>query len=371
MDKLLLRDESGEREVLLTGPIVVGRDPHCRVHDSSPMLSRRHAESVPSSDGVIARDSGQPERHLRQRRPRRAITLVVRRCRGNRSTEIHVRAGRDAPRGNRSDGDPPDVRSLAPAAGRAGSRAHDQHAGRGRSDARTAGARVCRSRQAGAAGFKWKRPDSACGNCAEPGGRCEARPPYPDGPRVMDGSRDLPDRGTVFVVCPRHRLAPAHVAGPSGSRDGRIESRGICAVARGGRGGGESCDRFHGGRDPRRTPTTRRRHGGTALARRSRDRPFVARQRVVCTHPGARRRAGSRVSTCLRKERRSRRDRAARNRRRRQSRGRCVDDVPARCAAGGRRRRRNHRDRRPRRAWRRAARQHVDFQVDIESHDGT
>jgi hypothetical protein len=54
--KLLVNDGRSEREVLLVGTIVVGRDPSCQLNDLDPLLSRRHAEFVPSSKGVTVRD---------------------------------------------------------------------------------------------------------------------------------------------------------------------------------------------------------------------------------------------------------------------------------------------------------------------------
>jgi hypothetical protein len=54
--KLLVNDGRSEREVLLVGTIVVGRDPSCQLTDLDPLLSRRHAEFVPSSKGVTVRD---------------------------------------------------------------------------------------------------------------------------------------------------------------------------------------------------------------------------------------------------------------------------------------------------------------------------
>jgi hypothetical protein len=54
--KLLVNDGRSEREVLLVGTIVVGRDPSCQLNDLDPLLSRRHAEFVPSNKGVTVRD---------------------------------------------------------------------------------------------------------------------------------------------------------------------------------------------------------------------------------------------------------------------------------------------------------------------------
>src|SRR5262249_18521622 len=54
--KLIVNDGRSEREVLLVGTIVVGRDPSCQLNDLDPLLSRRHAEFVPSNKGVTVRD---------------------------------------------------------------------------------------------------------------------------------------------------------------------------------------------------------------------------------------------------------------------------------------------------------------------------
>ena len=54
--KLLVSDGRSEREVLLVGTIVVGRDPSCQLNDLDPLLSRRHAEFVPTGRGVTVRD---------------------------------------------------------------------------------------------------------------------------------------------------------------------------------------------------------------------------------------------------------------------------------------------------------------------------
>src|SRR5262245_26631155 len=54
--KLLVNDGRTEREVLLVGTIVVGRDPSCQLNDLDPLLSRRHAEFVPTGKGVTVRD---------------------------------------------------------------------------------------------------------------------------------------------------------------------------------------------------------------------------------------------------------------------------------------------------------------------------
>jgi hypothetical protein len=54
--KLLVSDGRTERELLLVGTIVVGRDPSCQLNDLDPLLSRRHAEFVPTAKGVTVRD---------------------------------------------------------------------------------------------------------------------------------------------------------------------------------------------------------------------------------------------------------------------------------------------------------------------------
>src|SRR5262245_7447696 len=54
--KLLVSDGHIEREVLLVGTIVVGRDPSCQLNDLDPLLSRRHAEFIPTGKGVTVRD---------------------------------------------------------------------------------------------------------------------------------------------------------------------------------------------------------------------------------------------------------------------------------------------------------------------------
>ena len=53
--KLVVNDGRSEREVLLVGPIVIGRDPSCHISDLDPLLSRRHAEFVPRPSGLLVR----------------------------------------------------------------------------------------------------------------------------------------------------------------------------------------------------------------------------------------------------------------------------------------------------------------------------
>lgn len=54
--KLLIRDAHGEREVPLGGTVAVGRDPGCAISADDPLLSRRHAEFVLTTAGVLVRD---------------------------------------------------------------------------------------------------------------------------------------------------------------------------------------------------------------------------------------------------------------------------------------------------------------------------
>lgn len=54
--KLLVKDQNGEREVLLIDTVAVGRDPRCDISLADPLLSRRHAEFVASDRGVFVRD---------------------------------------------------------------------------------------------------------------------------------------------------------------------------------------------------------------------------------------------------------------------------------------------------------------------------
>ena len=65
--KLLVNDGRSERELLLDGTIVVGRDPSCHINDLDPLLSRRHAEFVAGPDGAYRSRSEKPQRHSRQR----------------------------------------------------------------------------------------------------------------------------------------------------------------------------------------------------------------------------------------------------------------------------------------------------------------
>jgi hypothetical protein len=54
--RLVVRDGSTRRELLLEGTVVVGRDPSCDVSGSEPRLSRRHAEFQLTPHGVLVRD---------------------------------------------------------------------------------------------------------------------------------------------------------------------------------------------------------------------------------------------------------------------------------------------------------------------------
>jgi PAS domain-containing protein len=56
--KLIIHDGRSERELLLAGTIVVGRDPSCHISDLDPLLSRRHAEFVAVGERVTLRDLG-------------------------------------------------------------------------------------------------------------------------------------------------------------------------------------------------------------------------------------------------------------------------------------------------------------------------
>jgi PAS domain-containing protein len=56
--KLIVTDSRGDRELLLVGKMVVGRDPACDVSDADPLLSRRHAEFVVGARDVMVRDLG-------------------------------------------------------------------------------------------------------------------------------------------------------------------------------------------------------------------------------------------------------------------------------------------------------------------------
>lgn len=54
--KLVISNGRSERELLLVGNIVIGRDPACHVSEADPLLSRRHAEILANVHGVSVRD---------------------------------------------------------------------------------------------------------------------------------------------------------------------------------------------------------------------------------------------------------------------------------------------------------------------------
>ena len=54
--KLIIGNGRSEREILLVGNIVIGRDPACHVSEPDPLLSRRHAEIIANVHGVSVRD---------------------------------------------------------------------------------------------------------------------------------------------------------------------------------------------------------------------------------------------------------------------------------------------------------------------------
>ena len=54
--RLIVSDGQARRELLLEGTLTVGRDPECEISHADPRLSRRHAEFVPTPDGVVVRD---------------------------------------------------------------------------------------------------------------------------------------------------------------------------------------------------------------------------------------------------------------------------------------------------------------------------
>jgi hypothetical protein len=56
--RLLLDDGKSERELLVVGTMVVGRDPECEISSNDPRLSRRHAEFRTTPTGVVVRDLG-------------------------------------------------------------------------------------------------------------------------------------------------------------------------------------------------------------------------------------------------------------------------------------------------------------------------
>lgn len=54
--RLVISNGRSERELLLVGSIVIGRDPACHVSEPDPLLSRRHAEILANIHGVSIRD---------------------------------------------------------------------------------------------------------------------------------------------------------------------------------------------------------------------------------------------------------------------------------------------------------------------------
>jgi hypothetical protein len=54
--KLVISNGRSERELLLVGSIVIGRDPACHISEPDPLLSRRHAEILANVHGVSIRD---------------------------------------------------------------------------------------------------------------------------------------------------------------------------------------------------------------------------------------------------------------------------------------------------------------------------
>ena len=54
--KLIVGNGRSEREVLVVGNLVVGRDPSCHISEPDPLLSRRHAEILSGVHGVSVRD---------------------------------------------------------------------------------------------------------------------------------------------------------------------------------------------------------------------------------------------------------------------------------------------------------------------------
>jgi FHA domain len=56
--RLLVDDGHIQRELMLAGSTLVGRDPQCDVSHADPRLSRRHAEFRVTADGVVVRDLG-------------------------------------------------------------------------------------------------------------------------------------------------------------------------------------------------------------------------------------------------------------------------------------------------------------------------
>ena len=62
--KLVVSDGRTERELLLVGTIVVGRDPSCQLNDLDPLLSRRR---VGRDDFLLATRNEQRKSHNRKK----------------------------------------------------------------------------------------------------------------------------------------------------------------------------------------------------------------------------------------------------------------------------------------------------------------
>ena len=56
MRRLVLDDGRSQRDLVIRERMTVGRDPSCDISDSDPRLSRRHAEFVATSQGLVIRD---------------------------------------------------------------------------------------------------------------------------------------------------------------------------------------------------------------------------------------------------------------------------------------------------------------------------
>ena len=54
--KFIVGNGRSEREVLVVGHLLVGRDPSCQISEPDPLLSRRHAEILFGAHGVSVRD---------------------------------------------------------------------------------------------------------------------------------------------------------------------------------------------------------------------------------------------------------------------------------------------------------------------------
>ena len=56
MRRLVLDDGRSQRDLVIRERMTVGRDPSCDVSDADPRLSRRHAEFLATSQGLVVRD---------------------------------------------------------------------------------------------------------------------------------------------------------------------------------------------------------------------------------------------------------------------------------------------------------------------------